>query len=532
MRSWPATRTACCLAAFVFATAASAEPCAFRLGVQTHFGQGWPPRDLALATEVGATGLRDGVAWARTEQRPGASLVTRQDHAWLDQAGALGMGVTLVFASRNPLYDNGETPYTPEGRRAFAAFVAATLDQVGDQVTAIEIGNEANGAFVTGPAAADRVGAYAALLTEVARVVRARHPETVILGGAAHSVPIGWYRELGAAGVLAELDGIVIHPYREAPEGIDREIARLRAAVAEFGPPKPIHATEFGLETDDPQASADHLVKMATLLAAAGVADASWYALRDEAQYRGMGLFDRRGVEKPAARAFRFMTRALAAGCPARLGDDPLAQVFRFGTNGPIVAWGAGQRLAVDGVVRLADGTEIAAPGRLGDRPIVIEGGRIEIGASEVVGDTRYQFGAAPWSYFARDATGHETPLVWRDWHWTSYLGDPATPALAVRDGGVTPGRASAVERFTVAEAGSYRIEARWSRAKEIGDGVGLAIEKNGAVVWSADLAGMELAPPDLSVDLAAGDQLDFVVAAGGSTEGDATRRRLIISRR
>lgn len=527
-------RIACCFAALMLATTAWGEECAFRLGAQTHFGQGWPLSDLALARKVGAAGLRDGLSWARTERRPGVFQVARRDRAFLDQATALGMGVTLVFASRNPLHDGGDPPYSPAGRRAFADFVAAAVDQVGGEVRAIEIGNEANGASVTGPAAADRAGAYAALLTELASAVRARHPEMPILGGAAHSVPIGWFRDLGEAGALAALDGIVIHPYRDTPEGIDREIARLREVIAEFGPPKPIHATEFGLETDDARASADYLVKMSTLLAASGVADASWYALRDEEHYRGMGLYDRRGAEKPAARAFGLVTRALAAGCPVRLGDDPLAQVFRFGSDGPIVAWGAGQRLAVEGVVRRADGAGIAAPERLDDRPIVIEGGTVEVGATQVVGDTRYQFGVAPWSYFRRGLDGEETPLGWRDWHWTSYLGDPATPALAVRDGGVTPGRsASVVERFTATEGGTFRVDARWSRpAGAAGDGVRLAIEKNGAVIWGADFAGAELALPDLPVDLAAGDRLDFVVAAGTTAEGDAIRRRLVIARR
>lgn len=513
---------------------ARAEECAFRLGAQTHFGQGWALSDLLLAREVGVDGLRDGLSWARTEARPGVYRVGRRDRAFLDQAATLGIGVTLVFASRNPLHDGGETPHSDAGRRAFGAFVAAVVDQVGAGVRAIEIGNEANGAFVTGPAAADRAGMYAALLAEVARAVRARHPETRILGGAAHSVPVGWFRELGEAGALAELDAVVIHPYRDTPEGIGREIARLREVLAEFGPEKPIHATEFGIETDDDQVSADHLVKMATLLAASGVAEASWYALRDEAHYRGMGLFDRRGVEKPAARAFAFVQRALAHGCPVRLGADPLAEVYRFGADGPVVAWGAGQRIAVGGgVVRRADGAEMAAPERLGDAVILVEGGAVEIGASEVIGDTRYQFGAAPWSYLGRGADGVETPLSWRDWRWTSYLGDPATPALAVREGGVTPAASAAVvERFTAPVAGPFEVSAHWSRpAGAPGDGTRLAIELNGAVVWSAGFKGAELAPPPLRVDLSVGDRLDFVVAAGEDAEGDATKRRLIIAR-
>ena len=513
---------------------ARAEECAFRLGAQTHFGQGWALSDLTLARDVGVGGLRDGLSWARTEVRPGVYRIGRRDRAFLDQAAALGLGVTLVFASRNPLHDGGETPHTEAGRRAFAAFVAAVMDQAGDDVRAIEIGNEANGAFVTGPAAADRPGMYAALLAEVARAVRARHPETRILGGAAHSVPIGWFRELGEAGTLGNLDVVAIHPYRDTPEGIDREIVRLREVLAEFGPEKPIQATEIGIETDDPQAAADYLVKMATLLAASGVAEASWYALRDEAHYRGMGLFDRRGAEKPAARAFASVQRALAHGCPVRLGDDPLAEVYRFGADGPVVAWGAGHRIAVrGGVVRRPDGARIPAPARLGDAAILIEGGAIEIGASEVIGDTRYQFGAAPWSYVRRGPDGAEVPLGWRDWHWTSYLGDPATPALAVREGGVTPGASAAVvERFTAPEAGPFEVSGAWSRpAGAPGDGTRLVIERNGAVVWSADFNGAELAAPRIRVDLAVGDRLDFVVAAGVSAEGDATKRRLIIAR-
>jgi hypothetical protein len=490
------------------------------LGVQTHFGQGWPRAAFDEVRAVGATLIRDQIGWRRSETSPGTYVLQPGDRAFLARARDEGLDLVLVFAGANPLHDGGLTPHSPAGRAAFAGFVAAVVDAHADAIRAVEIGNEFNGSFVDGPAARTRVASYAALLAAVRAALRPRHPDLPVLGGAAHSVPVGWFRELGAAGALADMDGVVVHPYRPYPEHLDRELARLDAAVAAFGPPLPVFATEFGLETDDPAASAPYLVKMATIMAGSGVCAASWYALRDEQWYRNMGLYDADGTLKPAGHAFALVVRDLLPhGRPERLGDDPLLQAWRFGADGPVVAWGAGQavRLEPGATVRLSDGSAIPAPARLGDDPIIVAGG-VTFGATATVADSLYQYGHAPWTYAARRPDGTERPLAWRDWRWTSQLADPGLPALAVTARGVTAaGRKAAVERFTAPAAGRYLVTGHWQRRGE-GGGVRLAMLQDGRELWARDLGpGAEAALEAWPVEMPEGGTLDFVL---GPPEG------------
>jgi hypothetical protein len=506
-----------------------------RLGVQTHFGQGWPLATFDQARALGATLIRDQVGWRRTEKSRGQPVLQGRDRAFLDRARAGGFDLVLVFAGANPLHDGGVTPHTPEGRAAFAGFVAAVAEEYGDALHAIEIGNEFNGSFVDGPARQDRAAAYAALLAAVRDAVRPRHPGLPILGGAAHSVPVGWFRGLGEAGALEGIDGLVVHPYRPHPEHLDREIARLDAAVAAFGPRLPVFATEFGLETDDPAEAAPYLVKMAVLLAASGVCEATWYALRDQPWFRNMGLYGEDGALKPAGRAFALVTRELLPlGRPARLSPDPLLQAWRFGEGGPVVAWGAGQalRVAPGATVRRADGTVVAPPARLGDEPVIVTGGDTGFGATATVADTLYQHGHPPWSWFAR-RPGGDRALAWRDWRWTSQLADPGLPALAVTPRGATPaGGAAVVERFTAPAAGTYLVEGRWQRPGEGGDGTRLDIVREGDVLWSRRLGpGDEAALEAWPVELPEAGALDFVLDPLEDGAGDTVRRRVVISR-
>src|SRR5271166_5301550 len=89
------------------------------------------------------------------------------------------------------------------------------------------------------------------------------------------------------------MDAVVIHPYRGQPEGVEEEIEALRRLMAQYGPVKPIWATEFSDIADMRKSRDDvarYLVRMSTLLLSAKVERIYWYLLRDFEEFTGLGL--------------------------------------------------------------------------------------------------------------------------------------------------------------------------------------------------------------------------------------------------
>ncbi len=515
-----------------------AEGCTPRLGVQTHFAQGWSIETLRLAERVGAGGVRDGIPWHEVEPRPGYYEVPGYIDTYLKKAAARNMKATVVFTGGNPLYDEGYTPYTAEGRQAFASFVAFIVQRYRNEIQAVEIGNEFNGSFVTGPATDNREEHYAALLREVYHKVKQVAPEMPVLGGAAHSVPIGWFQELIKLGAADYMDGIVVHPYREIPEFLDDEIEGLKELFKRSASLKPIHATEVGIETDHPSKSPAHFLKLVTLLSASGVCDMHWYALRDEEWYANTGLFTTDAKPKPAASTFEVLVKDLLAFGPAkRLGSDALTRVYRYGDAGPYVVWGAGHSLAADdgAVFRDATGTEIPTPAVLSDSPIIVESQSLEIGHSNIVGDTLYQYAKLPWTYRAVTREGTAYLLTRQDWVWSSYLGSPLVSDVAVGLDAVTVSMTGAfsgrvVEKFRVPETGRYEISGWLKKKGDAGGEAVVQISAGEVVLASVQLVpGFSIDLDPASVVLESGAEIAFVYDPKGDSLGDVIERRFFI---
>ncbi|MFB4247322.1 hypothetical protein ACE1XZ_22385, partial [Bacillus subtilis] len=150
--------------------------------------------------DIGAMTFRDGINWERIERSEGVYDFSDPRLAYINEAAKEGIDVTLVFNWGNVLYDGGFTPYTDAGRAAFADFIVATLDHY-DSIKSIEIGNEFNGNnYINGPVLKAgyelRDDYYAALIDAVYAKVKAGHPDVTVLGGATHSIPVGYLKSL------------------------------------------------------------------------------------------------------------------------------------------------------------------------------------------------------------------------------------------------------------------------------------------------------------------------------------------------
>ncbi len=514
-------------AVLLLATTTPAQPQPLRLGVTTHFSQGWPLSLLDRAQDVGVTTIRDSIHWPVIEQALGKYDFAAGRTQHVAAACAKGMTVLLVLEPRNPLYDGGTTAFSPKGREAFANYVHAVADRFRGCLTAIEIGNEINGLNgITGPAARNRIASHVALLRSVFARIKPDHPDIKILGGSTNAIGTGFLTQLFEAGALNYVDGVVVHPYRNTPEGVEWELGRLRAAMERFGRAKPIWATEFSREFVTPEDASAFYLKMFSLMTSAGVGHTYWYALTDQGGFPTMGLLTQSGVEKPAARAFSYAASQLAPrGLGQRIGDDPSLYYFRFGQERAVI-WGARRTLTITGnaIFRRADGTSVSRPKEVTDEPVIIEGpATIGLGPPNVVADSFYSFGQQPLTYYARRSNGALQLLSPIDWKWTTYVGTKANAAMIINQASIAPsgkGAAgfAAIVRMTTAADETLVASLCLSPKSNLGDPIGAMIAHNGNVVWQQRIgASSGTQRGQVTLNVKRGDIVDFTLSPGAS---------------
>ncbi len=540
------------------------------LGVVTHFGQGWSLDLQAEVAALGATAIRDGINWTLAEPEPGRYDFSDSRTGFPGQLDP-GLFTIVNFSYPNPAYDGGTTPHTDPGRQAQADFVAAVVDRF-PEIDAVEVGNEFNAQnFVSGTVKTssyeERDEFYFAMLCAVYEAVKRGHPQVQVLGGATHSIPVAYLRDLFAHGALDCMDGLAIHPYTSQPEQLGDHLALLRAAM---GPnPVPIHVTEFSQEVATPAEAAPYLVKTVAVMAASGVASATWYALLEQPYYSNMGLLGTDRSLRPAARAFALMQGLLQAhGNPHDVSPDRLARVYQFGDRAAVL-WGVRREVIVDGSVTAYDpeGNPVAERPLMLDEdwPLIVVGsgpiglGRgYALGPTDVVGDSLFQFDVindragpagfeGPWSYFALNGEGKLEALYTRPGGdvpsepWRPYIGHDWMRPLAVEPTSVTPvdfadgqrpkDQYSVVERFTATEAGTLAIEGWWQVNPQSEDGIVLTIVADGAEIYRAATRDT-LAAAIPAVTVRPGSTIDFIVGVNANARGgDRTTRRITIRR-
>lgn len=559
--------------AVVVTPAAAPNFTAMTLGAATHFQQGWNISALQSAKDVGAGDIRDEISWDDVEQTPGNYAFTSSRSNYIDTVATSGLKTTLLLTGGNRNYDGGNTPYTDAGRAAFAKFAVAVLDRF-PSVKTIEIGNEYNGdSFVNGPVKnagyGDRQNYYALMLKAVHDAVKAKHADVKILGGAAHSIPVGYYKVLFDKGALDNMDGIVIHPYTTEPEQFARQIQVLKTAMG--SKQLPIYATEYAREIDSETDTADYLVKMTAAMAASGVTGADWYALRQEGPanaiwYKKVALTTFAGVLTQPGQAFKLMTsQVLNQGAARQVAIDDFTYGYSFGDK-VMVLWGAPRTLSFSGSAKFynARGEAIAKPDRISqDSPIVIVsdtaityGGNLTLGASGLVADSYDQFdyqntpatsGAyqGRWAYYdysvqrsllepMSNMDGGEvswtvwTPYIGSNWRRPFFI--HATSMAPVDFGNAsTPNVYKAALRFTAARAQTLTIKGTWDVQASSVDGVDVTVQLNGRNVLTTVFKGhYDMNIPGVSVN--PGDRIDFILGPNATVAGgDITSYRIKI---
>ncbi|WP_255405954.1 hypothetical protein [Novosphingobium sp. CF614] len=541
---------------------ASSTAAPMRLGAASNFSQGWSERTWRAALDLPLRRLRDGIRWADVERTPGQYQFDKPTTTWPDRFPDGGAGITLTLNWGNPLYDDGETPHSPQALAAFGRFAAAVTRRF-PHIDTLEIGNEINGSnFVSGPVKdaglAERGRYHLAMVRAAAAAVRKVRPDVRVIGGSTHSLPAGFLWPLLDMPGAGAIEGLAVHPYTTPIDQLPAQIGLLRR----HGPAAalPLHVTEFGSE--DTRRAADDLMRGYATLAALGAAEMDWYPFNE----RGDGLVPlvgRDGMLTDAGKAFRFIQSRLAGLAARDTSPDRFTSVRAFGLDTQVL-WGAPRAVTIDAAKVTAFD---AAGARLDprglslreDRALVLigreplaAGQSIRLGCNPLIADSFHQFGypqpgplpgplpggsQAPGDGFARfvRVAGREMPFEVMPGQqragvpWTPYLGragmanlrlmaDTMLPAIGGKDGAI-------IHRYLAGRDARVRLVAEFTVSQDSADGITVALARDEREILAR--AGSAPVRIDLHLTLRKGQTLTLSVGPGANARGDTTRYRI-----
>jgi hypothetical protein len=547
-----------------------------KFGVMTHFAQGMPTDVLPLIAKAGIANVRDELYWGTLEKVAGKFDFTVENDRYTRYMALLAEAHVTpleVMTFGNPNYDQGDSPFTPEGDAAYANYCVSVLDHYGPQIRALEIWNEYNGSFCKGPALKDRPKYYTQMLRAAYARIKTAHPNVTVVGGALVKIPMPYIEKLFKAGALQSMDAIAVHPYRATPEGVEREVGNLIELMKKYnnGQAKPIWVTETGNFSDHSisrAANASYLVRMYTLLLTQPeVARVYWYLSRDYREFKTMGLLH--ADDDPMGRYTPTMAYCAYANLIAELDranfvrreqTDPRTRAYQFEREGKRI-WvcystsGQTQLTLATGAnvlkVNIVGGDITLVPenGQLlvtiGEQPIYLvadKGSATQMSEvarpDRVIADSVDDF-AGPssggnWSYFwyesNRDGSapylpGNVQPMSWKPTRgdWDDCWRGPGE-YLDLSQAGTNPAARGGkqlwtLRRWTSDMAGLIHLHCQVSRGDPHGDGVTVKIFLDGKLLRSEPYRPQESRDIDLSFEARKGSQVDFAVTPGPGTD-------------
>lgn len=310
-------------------------------------------KNIDAIANTGARWIRMDLQWSRVEQKAGVYDFSKYDPV-IDGVTRKGLRALLILDYGNKVHDV-DAPRTREGRAAFAAFAAETVKHYRHRGIIWEIWNEPNlSHFWRGEPSADE---YAALVRVTAPAMREVSSDEWIIGGATSRFDWPYLEQCFEKGMLKDLDGVSIHPYRDqkAPESVVDDWAELRSLVAKYSPDKPITliCSEWGHSTYSKgvseRAQAQFAMREYLTNLSAGVPLTIWYSWRDRPEASSekeqhFGLMDSDTRPKQGHDSIPNVLGGLNGykfGYAVNWGDPDFGFVFKKGTTSKLAAWTA-----------------------------------------------------------------------------------------------------------------------------------------------------------------------------------------------
>ena len=310
------------------------------VGVNIHFTRGHE-RDLDLIAAAGFKFIRMDFGWSGIERKKG-------EYNWADYEELTanlekrGLRALYILDYSNPLYEktvvsknpitgkehrDTASPQHPESVAAFARWAGAAAKHFAGRRIIWEIWNEPNISFWKPQ---PDVRQYSVLALATAKAVREADPNATIIGPATSEVPVKFLEELFAAGMLAHLDAVSVHPYRsykKGPETASEDYAKLRTLIEKHAPTSakkslPIISGEWGYSTFTNkgvslETQAAFLARQQLVNLYAGVPISIWYDWKDDGtdlaeREHNFGTVTHDLQPKPAYVALQTLTRELS----------------------------------------------------------------------------------------------------------------------------------------------------------------------------------------------------------------------------
>lgn len=250
------------LAAWFFCASSFALPVSVQastkvLGVGVHslgVSAGEQDRQLDLAQQAGLVSVRSDAPWKYVEPIKGALSVPAAWDRFVDEAVKRGLKPVLILDYGNPAYDGGDKPRSDTAIEGFTNYAEFVVRHFRGQVDTFEIWNEWDnhtGGFPDGSP-----DDYARMFKHVYPVLKKAFPDTRFLVGS--GVKSGWYERLAQLGVIAQGDGVSVHPYNYqkgsllGPEDVAQSVIALEERLSRMTdkPRIDLYVTEIGWPTN------------------------------------------------------------------------------------------------------------------------------------------------------------------------------------------------------------------------------------------------------------------------------------------
>ena len=317
---------------------------------------------MEMLAASGAHWARMDFAWEATEKARGEYDFSAYD-GLVKALESHQIRPYFILDYANPLYDNGMSPYTEEGRQAFARWAAAAVEHFAGRGIIWEMYNEPNIWFWRPqPNTHD----YILLALEVGEAIHAAAPNETFVGPACSLIDLKFLAACFQAGLLNYWSAVSVHPYRQrTPEGAAVEYDAVRRLVSTYAPKGqviPVIAGEWGYSSTWDWKGMDE-TKQAKMLAreflanlANGVPLTIWYDWHDDSadprdpeSHFGTVYFPYSGGSKPVYRpkpaylALQTLSRTLGGfRYSGRLevgGKEDYVLLFTKGKEVRVAAW-------------------------------------------------------------------------------------------------------------------------------------------------------------------------------------------------
>lgn len=255
------------------------------LGANIHFTSE-KPGELKMLAESGMTWIRMDYVWSRVEREPGEYDFRPYDRLVADLEEH-NLRALFILDYVNPHYDDGLSPHTDAGRKAFARWVAASVEHFGGHGILWEMYNEPNIRFWRPE---PNVDDYVKLAIEVGKAIRETAPDELYIGPATSQIDFEFLESCFEAGLLEYWDAVSVHPYRQQPpETVIAEYMRLREMIdrhAPEGKALPIISGEWGYSAAwknyDQQRQGKYLPRQWLTNYACNIPVSIWYDWHDD----------------------------------------------------------------------------------------------------------------------------------------------------------------------------------------------------------------------------------------------------------